>query len=536
MDNKKFPLGILFFLIISINIFGLTYGDVDSNGVVNIVDALMTAQVSVAISVPNFNAAAADVDAVNGINIVDALMIAQFHVGTLTIFPADNLQPTSTPLPGTENIINGDFSAGTTNWSAGFYDPGAGSMFASNGELYLAIDAGGTAMWNIQLTQGGLNITSGTDYTFSFDARSAASRSIEANIGMSVAPYTSYFASSALILSTTMKTYSFTFTALTSDLTARVEFNCGLDANDVYLDNISLIGSTNIATPEPMIINFPDPNLEAAIRAEINKPADSIYNTDVVTIVNINLSHKNITNIAGLEHLTGLRKLILSSNYNAFDLTPLANLTNLTELNLGANYLSNIAPLANLTNLTVLNLIINEVNDISPLANLTKLTSLQCEFNEIVDVTPLANLTALTYLDLKENHIIDLTPLENLTEVTYLNLVNNQITNITGLRNLTKMNKLVLSGFPLSDITALENMTNLNMLVLNVSTLENIAPLANLTNLVSLNLDNNQIRDINLLANLSSKLKTLFLINNPLNQSSQAVINSLLATGTRVVW
>ena len=47
----------------------------------------MTAQYYVGIIPPGFNPAAADVNCDGSINIVDALMIAQYYVGLLTRFP-----------------------------------------------------------------------------------------------------------------------------------------------------------------------------------------------------------------------------------------------------------------------------------------------------------------------------------------------------------------------------------------------------------------------------------------------------------------
>ena len=215
-----------------------------------------------------------------------------------------------------ENIVNGDFTNGTTNWVGGFYSPGAGSISASDGELLVSITDGGTAAWNVQINQGNINLISGTEYTFSFDARSASDRTIEANVGMSADPYESYYASGPINLSTDMNSYSFTFTAKASDDTARIEFNCGLDTNEVYIDNVSLIGGaepTPVPTPSAEIINFPDQNLEAALRAELNKADESIYNTDVYKITSENLSIKKYYDITGLEY-SALTKLILGNN------------------------------------------------------------------------------------------------------------------------------------------------------------------------------------------------------------------------------
>ena len=61
-------------------------GDVDGNGFINILDALMVAQYSVGNTPSGFIAANADVNRDGSINIIDALMIAQYYVGLITGF------------------------------------------------------------------------------------------------------------------------------------------------------------------------------------------------------------------------------------------------------------------------------------------------------------------------------------------------------------------------------------------------------------------------------------------------------------------
>ena len=58
------------------------------------------------------------------------------------------------------------------------------------------------------------------------------------------------------------------------------------------------------------------------------------------------------------------------------DLTPLAGLTNLTELFLQGNSIEDLTPVAGLTNLTWLRLGGIGVSDLTPLAGLTNLTRL----------------------------------------------------------------------------------------------------------------------------------------------------------------
>jgi hypothetical protein len=67
------------------------FGDVDVNGVVNILDALKTAQYSVGMYPQDFDANPADVDWDYDVDIVDALIIARYAVGSLDIFKADEV-------------------------------------------------------------------------------------------------------------------------------------------------------------------------------------------------------------------------------------------------------------------------------------------------------------------------------------------------------------------------------------------------------------------------------------------------------------
>ena len=64
---------------------------------------------------------------------------------------------------------------------------------------------------------------------------------------------------------------------------------------------------------------------------------------------------------------------------------PLAGLTNLTELDLHFNDITDITPLSGMTNLTTLNLFLNNITDPTPLSALANLTTLNHQdFNAAV--------------------------------------------------------------------------------------------------------------------------------------------------------
>ena len=199
-------------------------------------------------------------------------------------------------------------------------------------------------------------------------------------------------------------------------------------------------------------IDFPDRNLEAAIREAVGKPSGDIYKADVEKLTSLYAAARGIVSLTGLEHATSLTHLYLDSN-NISDISPLASLSSLTDLYLGSNKIGDISRLANLTSLTLLRLDSNQISDISPLANLSSLTELDLGRNEIDNMSPLGQLTSLTDLDLHSDQISDISALANLTGLTSLRLDSNQITDISSLANLTSLTLLRLDSNQISDVS-----------------------------------------------------------------------------------
>jgi len=111
-------------------------------------------------------------------------------------------------------------------------------------------------------------------------------------------------------------------------------------------------------------VTFADPNLEAAIRAALNKPTGTITQADMSTITYLNISSLGITNLSGLQYCTNLKVLYMWNN-SVSDLSPLAGLTNLTDLYAMENSITSVAPLVNLINLRNLDLDDNNISDIT---------------------------------------------------------------------------------------------------------------------------------------------------------------------------
>jgi Leucine-rich repeat (LRR) protein len=80
------------------------------------------------------------------------------------------------------------------------------------------------------------------------------------------------------------------------------------------------------------------------------------------------------------------------------DISLLASLTGLEELNLNVNEITDLSPLSSLVNLKRLLFYANTVTDITPLSSLVNLAELDISLNKIPDISPLLNLTGLKKL------------------------------------------------------------------------------------------------------------------------------------------
>ena len=207
----------------------------------------------------------------------------------------------------------------------------------------------------------------------------------------------------------------------------------------------------------------------------------------------LNLSYcENLVYLSPLSDLTKLTNLDLSSCYSLSDISPLSGLTALTNLNLsGCENLSDISPLSSLTALTNLKLSFN--SNLCPLSGLINLTHLDLGLCEnLIDISPLSDLIALTNLDLSSCYNLnDLSPLTGLTALKDLDLsACKNLSDIRPLSGLTALTNLDLSRCEnLSDISPLSRLTALtNLKLTRCKNIFDISPLSGLTALTYLNL------------------------------------------------
>jgi len=202
-------------------------------------------------------------------------------------------------------------------------------------------------------------------------------------------------------------------------------------------------------------VQFSDPNLELEIRRLLNNYSKPIYQSQLLSFIELDLSGEQIADLSGLEHFRNLEVLNLENNF-VEDLSPLQTLTNLTVLNLSNNGVSTLESVQFdvLTHLNLVELTLNsyevlssvgrknEVSNLQILSQFQELQVLELHGNLIREVSPISNLNKLRILDLGENLIQDITPLAGLVVLEEANLSRNHIRDLSALSSLTNLNKV----------------------------------------------------------------------------------------------
>ena len=308
-------------------------------------------------------------------------------------------------------------------------------------------------------------------------------------------------------------------------------------------NNCSRAVRVTVSSGSTTNVDIPDANLRAVIEDSFGKASGApISRAELASLTRLEAPNSNISDLTGLEYATNLTRLDLGAewvsrrevrNYMAnfvqrrngansneiSNLSPLSGLTRLEYLNLGSNLISDVSVLSGLTSLIYLDLYDNYISDVSALSNLTNLTSLDLYNNIISDVSALSSITRLEKLFLGINLISDVSVLANLTNLETLNLEENLISNVSVLSRLTRLADLDIGENTISDISVLANLTGVKWLDLEDNEILDVSVLANLTRLERLFLDHNAISALSPLSNLTD-LTDLELSDNVISDIS----------------
>jgi len=157
--------------------------------------------------------------------------------------------------------------------------------------------------------------------------------------------------------------------------------------------------------------HFKCPDLEKAIRKELEKPEGEVTRKDMVSLVALRNNYTKIADLSGLELATNLQTLSFEDNRK----TPVPTIPDFSPTHEPfiprppfPGSLSDLSPLAGLKKLREINLNWYQITDLSPLANLPSLTELRLARNKIADLSPLASLTNLELLSVRGNPVTSL--------------------------------------------------------------------------------------------------------------------------------
>ncbi len=254
-------------------------------------------------------------------------------------------------------------------------------------------------------------------------------------------------------------------------------------------------------------VHIPDANLRAAIAETLGKTlGTAITAEDMATLMYLDTREMDIQSLEGLQFATNLEEINLHENLLS-DLSPLSGLTALKEIRLSGKSFSDLSPLAGLTNLEGVGFWKTSVSDLSPLSGLTKLRWLEFGNSRVSDLSPLAGLTGLKRLEIYAGKDFDLLPLKGLTDLVKLKANSSGVSDVSPLSGLINLESLDLEAGRISDISPLASLKNLKELKLQRNRISDVSPLTGLHNLEKLQLHWNKISDFSPLDGLRENTK-----------------------------
>ncbi len=230
---------------------------------------------------------------------------------------------------------------------------------------------------------------------------------------------------------------------------------------------------------------------------------DASFLAQMENLTNLDLSHNKITDWGFMASLKGLTHLTLS-RCGLIDASLLAQMENLTELNLPGNRIANWDFLASLKGLTRLWLHSCRLTDASFLDQMENVADLNLSGNQIADWGFMASMKGLTRLSLSRCGLIDASFLAQMERLADLNLSGNRIANWDFVASMKGLTRLSLYSCGLTDASFLAQMESLADLHLSCNEIANWGFMASLKGLTRLNLSRCGLIDASFLAQMEN--------------------------------
>lgn len=192
--------------------------------------------------------------------------------------------------------------------------------------------------------------------------------------------------------------------------------------------------------PHPATIDFgDDAALEAEVRKKLGKDAGAITTADLAQIKSINLSTAKVHQIdpCVFPLFSSLKDLFLGpGEYD--DLLPIQKLTTLESLRLSYSHVKDLHAIEGLKRMDRLDISHTLVGDqeLASVGSLTNVTELMLDEDNVTDITPVSNLKKLERLSLKKTAVKSLAPVSQIKTLKFLYIADTPISDISPVQPL----------------------------------------------------------------------------------------------------
>jgi len=251
------------------------------------------------------------------------------------------------------------------------------------------------------------------------------------------------------------------------------------------ITELSVVGvpSENASMPVDFVGDQVYQNGKPVTRGEVQTLTDLSLMKGLETLVLVYQQIDDLSPIAAL-HLTSLT---IIGNYVS-DLTPLAGMVTLRNLDVGYNPIEDLSPLESLQRLETLHIEQCNATDLSVVESLSSLTTVNAAYIPCSDFSPLLALPLLSSVEITGSSAQDVAEVSSNQSIEELIAINCGLTSLEGFQFMPNLERLELSENQISDLSGIERYQNLNNLILQNNPVDDLSPLIALPALEELNL------------------------------------------------
>jgi Leucine-rich repeat (LRR) protein len=242
----------------------------------------------------------------------------------------------------------------------------------------------------------------------------------------------------------------------------------------------------------------------------------SLEAEDLAAVDSLLLNVSGAKTLAGLECVPRITRISLYDCPELEDLSPLAGLKELLDVNLERTGIRSLESLGSPPKLMMVHVGASPLVSLS--ADLTALVRLELQDTEVTDLSPLAGHQNLAELSVSDSPLADLTPLSSVGSLQAFTAYDTAIAEVAPLGQLPLLELLIVKDSQITGATSFSGFAALTELDLQGNPLGSLPNLADLEMLTVLGASNANLSSAHLPT--GSALRQLFLYDNPLSDVS----------------